>query len=159
MPKVLYRVTLSQEERAELLELSSKGRRAAQVIRNALTLLAVDRGAFQDGHLRPEREIAAFLHITQRSINHIKERFVEDGLAAALERKPGRPRGRRYDGDFEARLTALACGKAPEGRSAWSLRLLADKLVELDYTDSISHETVRRLLKKTSLSHGRKRSG
>lgn len=159
MPVVSYKVSLTQVERAELHEMSHNGKRAARQVLNALVLLAVDQGEFQDGPKQSERDIAGTLHISVCSINNLKKRFVEEGFEAALERKPVPSRGRRYDGDFEARLTALACGKAPEGRAAWSLRLLADRLVELKLVDSISHETVRRLLKKANSSPGRKRNG
>lgn len=159
MPKVLYRVTLTKEERVELLEISSNGRRAARTVLNALVLLAVDQGEFQDNSRKSEREIAEVLNITQRSINHIKKRFVEEGFDAALKRKPMPPRGRKYDGDFEAHLTALACSKAPEGYARWSLRLLADKVVELQYADKISHESIRRILKKTNLNRGKGKNG
>jgi transposase len=159
MPVVSYKVSLTQEERDELHELSHNGKRAARLVLNALVLLAVDRGEFQDGQKQSERDIAGTLHISVCSVNNLKRRFVEEGLEAALERRPSPPRRRRYDGDFEARLTALVCGKAPEGRAAWSLRLLADRLVELELVDSISHETVRRLLKKANSSPGRRRNG
>ena len=88
-----------------------------------------------------------------------EKRFVEEGFEAALERKPAVPRTPHYDGDFQAHLTALACSKAPDGHACWSLRLLADKIVELRYADKISHETVRRLLKKANLNLGKSRNG
>jgi len=159
MPKVLYRVTLTREERAELLDISRNGHRAARVVLNALVLLAVDQGEFQENPKKPEQEVAEVLNITQRSINHIKERFVEKGMNAAIERAPRAARGVGYDGDFEAHLTALACSKAPEGHARWSLRLLADRVVKLQYANKISHETVRQILKKTSLSLGKGRNG
>jgi hypothetical protein len=92
--------------------------------------------------------------VTSRSLEHLKKRFVEDGLEAAIERKPREepPRAVIFDGAFEARLIALACSDAPEGRRRWTVRLLADKAVELRFAGSVSHMTVQRILKKTSLS-------
>lgn len=159
MPKILYRVTLTEEERAELSAISRNGRRAVRTVLNALVLLAVDQGDFQDNSQKSEKEIAEVLNITQRSINHIKEKFVEKGLSVAIEREPMPARGKRYDGDFEAHLTALACSKAPEGYARWSLRLLADRVVELQYADKISHESIRQILKKTNLSLGKSKNG
>ena len=96
-------------------------------------------------------EIADFLDVTVRTIENVRKRFIEDGFEEALS---GKPREREYinkvDGDAEAHLIALSCGEPPRGFSRWSLRLLADKMVELKYIDNISHETVRRVLKKTS---------
>lgn len=148
MPKISYRVTLTQEERNTLHEISHNGKRSARVILNALILLGVDQGEYQDHRNQSERDLSAALHVSPCSINNLKKRFVKEGFEAALERKPAVPRTPHYDGDFQAHLTALACSKAPDGRACWSLRLLADKIVELRYADKISHETVRRLLKK-----------
>jgi len=94
------------------------------------------------------------LGVTSRAIEHLKKRFVEEGLESALERKPLEkpPREVTFDGAFEARLIALACSEAPEGRQRWTVRLLADKAVELDLAPSVSHMTVQRVLKKTNLS-------
>jgi len=94
------------------------------------------------------------LGITSRTVEHLKKRFVEDGLEVALERKPREkpPREVTFDGKFEARLIALACSDTPEGHRRWTVRLLADKAVELKFTKSVSHMTVQRVLKKTNLS-------
>jgi transposase len=99
-------------------------------------------------------DVAEALGVSSRTIEHLKKRFVEDGLEAALERKPRDtpPREVIFDGAFEARLTALACSDAPEGRRRWTVRLLADKAVELKIAESVSHMTVQRVLKKTNLS-------
>jgi len=158
MPMVSYKVTLTERERNELHEISHNGKRAARVILNALVLLAVDRGEFQTTK-SSERDIAETLHISPCSINNIKKRFVESGFDAALERKPMPSRGKKYDGDFEAHLTALACSKAPKGHARWSLRLLADRVIELQYADKISHESIRQILKKTNLSLGKSQNG
>jgi len=92
--------------------------------------------------------------VTSRSIEHLKKRFVEEGIKAAIDRKPREkpPREVRFDGAFEARLIALACSEAPEGRRRWTVRLLADKAIELKFAETVSHMTVQRVLKKTNLS-------
>lgn len=159
MATIRYRVTLTNEERVKLHEISHNGKRSAKLILRALILLMVDQGEFQDQANKSERDIADCLHVSPTTINNVKKRFVEEGLEAALERKPQPHRCTHFDGDFEAHLIALACSEPPEGRAAWSLRLLADKTVELNYTESISHETIRRILKKTTLSLGKRRNG
>jgi len=104
--------------------------------------------------------MARVLNISMRKIDRVKKRFVEEGFDIALSgRKSGRVYERKVDGDFEAHLVALSCSDPPEGFARWSLRLLADKVVELNYIDSISHEAVRRILKKTNLSPGGKKDG
>ena len=120
MPIISYKVTLTQEEREKLHEISHNGKRAARVVLTALVLLAVDRGEFQRVK-QSERDIAKTLHISPCTINNIKKRFVEEGFDAVLQRKPMPARGKKHDGDFEAHLIALACGKAPEGHARWSL--------------------------------------
>jgi hypothetical protein len=143
-----YIITLSKDERKALSDLTSKGKQKSQKILNALILLACDEGEHQTERSTNE-EIARVLHISMRKIDRVKKRFVEDGFDAALDRKMGnRIYAKKTDGDFEAHLVALSCSEPPEGFARWSLRLLADKVVELNYIDSISHETVRRILKK-----------
>jgi len=143
-----YIITLSEDERKALSDLTSKGKQKSQKILNALILLACDEGEHQTERSTNE-EIARVLHISMRKIDRVKKRFVEDGFDAALDRKMGnRVYAKKTDGDFEAHLVALSCSEPPEGFARWSLRLLADKVVELNYIDSISHETVRRILKK-----------
>ena len=154
-----YKVTLTQEERGELEAISNKGRHASQKVLNALILLACDEGQYQ-----PERSIngtiARVLRVSMKKIDRVKKKFVEDGLDAVLEGKPStRVYSRKADGDVEAHLIALSCSPAPEGYQRWTLRLLADKAVELNYVESISHETVRRVLKKTSSNPGSKKDG
>ncbi len=154
-----YNVTLTQEERKDLDALSNKGKRAAQTMLNALILLACDEGEYQTERSINET-IARVLNISMKTIDRVKKRFVEEGFDVALTGKPTtRVYRRKADGDFEAHLVALSCSAAPEGRKRWTLRLLADKVVELNYVDNISYETVRRVLKKTSLSLGRGRGG
>jgi transposase len=154
-----YIVTLTREERELLHGLASKGEHKSQKILNALILLGCDAGDFQNNRSTNE-EIAKVLNISMKKIDRVKKRFVEEGFDIALDkRKADRIYTRKADGDFEAHLIALSCGDPPEGFSRWSLRLLADKAVELEYVDSISHEAVRRILKKTNSSLGSKKGG
>jgi len=144
-----YKVTLTREERDELMSIISKGKHTSQRFRNAYVLLNCDEGEFSEK--ATNAEINKILKVSMRSIDRIKKRFVEEGFDAVLERKPTtREYDRKTDGDLEARLIALSCSEPPEGHARWSLRLLADKLVELEIVDSISHETVRTVLKKTN---------
>jgi hypothetical protein len=152
-------VTLTEEERVLLAELTAKGKHRSQKILNALILLACDEGEHQRKRSKNE-EIARVLNTSMRKIDRAKKRFVVDGLDVALHgRKGSRVYAKKADGDFEAHLVALSCSKPPKGFSRWTLRLLADKVVELDYIDSISHETVRRVLKKTNSSLGNEKAG
>lgn len=152
-------VTLTEEERNFLKQLTSKGKHRSQKILNALILLACDEGEYQRKRSKNE-EIARVLNTSMRKIDRVKKRFVVDGLDVALHGKKGsRVYAKKADGDFEAHLIALSCSMPPEGFARWSLRLLADKVVELDYIDSISHETVRRVLKKTNLNLGSAKDG
>jgi len=154
-----YIVTLTEEERKMLGELTSKGEHKSQKILDALTLLGCDEGEFQKKRSTNE-EISRVLKTSMRKIDRVKKRFVEEGLDVALSRRMGsRVYVKKVDGDFEAHLVALSCSAPPEGFARWSLRLLADKVVELAYIDSISHEAVRRVLKKTKLSLGNARVG
>ena len=147
-----YRVTLTKEERKELETMTRRGKTHARRFIHARALLLCDAG--EDGPAWNVADVAAALGVTSRSIEHLKKRFVEDGLEIALERKPREkpPREVIFDGAFEARLIALACSDAPEGRRRWTVRLLADKAVELSFAESVSHMTVQRVLKKTNLS-------
>ena len=150
MPLIRYKVTLSQEERQTLQEITTRGKHSSQKVLNALILLRCDEGPFQDRKLTAQ-ELTKVLPVSMRKIDRVKRRFVEHGLEEALvKRKAERQYLRKADGDFEAHLVALSCSQPPGGHARWSLRLLADKMVELEYADSISYETVRRVLKKTS---------
>ena len=152
-------ITLTEEERKFLTELTSKGKHRSQKILNALTLLACDEGEYQRRRSKNE-EIAQVLNTSMRKIDRVKKRFVIDGFDVALNgRKGSRVYAKKADGDFEAHLVALSCSKPPEGFSRWTLRLLAEKVIELDYIDNISHETVRRVLKKTNLNLGSGKGG
>jgi transposase len=147
-----YRITLTKEERKELETMTHRGKTHARRFIHARALLLCDAGA--DGPAWSVSDVATALGVTSRSIEHLKKRFVEDGLEAALERNPREkpPREIIFDGAFEARLIALACSNAPEGHRRWTVRLLADKAVELSFAKSVSHMTVQRVLKKTNLS-------
>jgi len=140
-----YVVDLSEDERKELQRLARSGRHAARRIRWAHALLKADAGW-------SDAKIADALDMSIPTVQRLRQRFVEEGLDVALgarTRKP-RPYARKLDGEREARLVALACSQAPEGHTRWTLRLLAERMVELTYVDSLSHETVRRVLKKTT---------
>jgi transposase len=145
-----YLVTLTDEEREWLTGLLSAGRRSALTITRARILLKADQA--DGGPAWEDAEIAQALDCGLRAVERVRRRFVERGLEQALGRKPqGRPsRQRKFDGAAEARLIALACSAPPAGRARWTLKLLADKLVELEVVESVCDETVRRTLKKTS---------
>jgi transposase len=152
MPR--YRIHLTREEVSELQTIIKKGSRTAQSFRVAYILLNCDEGEYSDK--ATNEEIRKILKVSDRTIERAKKRFMEEGLEAVLERRPTtREYDRKIDGDLEARLVALCCSEPPEGRSKWSLRLLAEKLVELNYVDSISHVSVGDILKKTNLSPGK----
>lgn len=142
-----YKVTLTKEEIDELMDIINKGSHTSQKFRTAYILLNCDEGKFADKVTN--NEISRILKVGMRTIDRTKKKFVEEGFDAVLERRPTqREYERKADGDFEAHLIALCCSEPPKGFAKWSLRLLADKVVELKYAESISHETVRRVLKK-----------
>ena len=152
-----YIVKLSKDEREDLQDITSKGSHKSQKILNAQILLGCDEGEFQTKRSTNE-EIARVLGTSMRKIDRVKKRFVMGGIEATLTKKKGsRIYKKKADGDFEAHLVALSCSEPPEGFVRWSLRMLADKVVELQYIDSISHEAVRRILKKTKLNPGKNR--
>jgi len=154
-----YKVTLTQEERKALEAKSSKGVHRSQKVINALILLSCDVGVHQEKHSKYE-EIAAVLNISTKKIERVKKRFVEEGFEIALDgHESERVYKKKADGDFEAHLIAMSCGKPPKGHCRWSLRLLAERAVELEYIDTVSHETVRQVLKKTKLSPGKRSAG
>ncbi len=150
-----YKVTLTKEERDQLTEMTRTGTHAARKIIHSLILLNVDRGPYNT-EKQINEDVSKVLKIGMRTIDRVKKRFVEEVLEAALKMAPtSRVYDKLVDGDMEAHLIALACGEPPKGFARWSLRLLADKLVELRYAEDISYETVRRTLKKTNLSLGK----
>lgn len=149
---VRYRVTLTQEERNYLEDITKRGKHSAQKFAHARALLLCDTS--ENRIIQTVQSVADTIGVTSRTVEHIKQRFVEEGIESALTRKPASkpPREIKFDGAFEARLIALACSDAPEGHSRWTVRLLADKAVELKITESISKSAVGSILKKTNLS-------
>ena len=148
-----YRVTLTVEERQELQKLVSVGKAAARKLMRARVLLLANQA--EDGPAKADPEIMEALGCSRATVERIRKQFVEEGLAAVLQPKPStRVYERKMDGRAEAHLIALACGAPPAGRSRWTLRLLGDRMVGLGHVESLSHETVRRTLKKTNLSLG-----
>ncbi len=144
-----YRVTLTQPERQELQQLISRGKADARKLAHARMLLQADES--ERGPSRTDQVIAAALDVATRTVERVRERFVEQGLEAALLPRPSkRVYARKLDGRQEAKLVALACSKPPAGKRRWTLRLLADEMVEMEVVHSLSHETVRQTLKKTS---------
>jgi hypothetical protein len=144
-----YRVTLTAEEREEWQALIAKGKASARKLAHARVLLPVDEAEAQAGRI--DEETAAALNLSVRTIERVRQRFVEQGFAAALLPAPSkRVYARTFDGASEARLIALACGAPPEGKARWTLRLLAEQLVELQVLASVSRECVRQALKKTN---------
>jgi transposase len=143
-----YIVRLSQEERQQLEDIVSTGKATAYKIKHANILLNID----VNGQGWTDAEAAAAFICHRNTVANLRERLVEQGLESALERKPSKtpPRQRVCDGESEAKLIALRCGEPPIGQARWTLRLLADKAVELEIVPAISHETVRQVLKKTN---------
>lgn len=151
--KTKYTVELSEGERARLRTLIGQGTAPARTLAHARILLKANRG--EGGPAWTDAATAGAVEVHPATVARVRRAFVEDGLGAALTRKaPDREYPRALDGAGEARLVALACGPAPEGRERWTLRLLADELVRLEVVEDVSHETVRRTLKKTSSSPG-----
>jgi len=147
-----YRVTLTEQERSELEALTKRGFTHAKRVIHARALLLVDTGPA--GPSWSVADTVTALGIGERTLEHLKQRFVEGGITAALERKPREkpPREVMFDGTFEARLLALACSDVPEGHRRWTIRLLADKAVELHFAEAVSLMTIQRTLKKTNFS-------
>ena len=153
-----YVVDLTEGERQELERLITTGKHSASRINHARILLKADINQPDGGW--SDSEISAALDISIRTIERVRQRFVEESLETALKRRPGRgSKRRRLDGDQEAHLVALVCGDPPEGRARWTLRLLRDQMVELKYVESICHETVRQTLKKMNYNLGGRNAG
>ena len=150
-----YTVKLTKHEVLELKKIVNKGSHSTQTYRTVLILLNVDAGEYNEGKHTNE-QICEVLKIGMRTIDRVKNKLVEKGFDSALERDKGkRIYEKKIDGEVEARLIALCCSEPPAGFSRWTLRMLADKMVELDYIDSISYVSVDKVLKKTNLSLGR----
>lgn len=148
-----YIVTLTTDERSSLLSLLSLGQGSTRKLTHARILLKADQGA--EGPGWTDEQISQAVEISLSTIERVRERFVLEGLSAALTRRPSsNPRTCKMDGEQEARLIALSCGPAPAGHKDWTLRLLAERMVSLGYIDTICHETVRQMLKKTNSNPG-----
>lgn len=155
---IKYRVTLTETERTELEGLVAKGKTQGYRIRHAQILLATDD--IPENKEWTDKKIANAYRTTEKSVGNLRRRFVESGLAAALERQArATPPKIKIDGEIEAKIVALTCSEAPEGYSHWTLRLLADKVVELGIMESVSHTAIANCLKKTRLSHGYRNNG
>ncbi len=148
---VRYKVTLTNTEREVLKTIINKGKHSSLQFRNACILLNCDEGKF--GSKLPNEQIAQVLQVNNKTVERLKQRFVEEGFEVCTDRKPYPAKQKlKTKGDFKAHLIAISCSKTPNGYARWSLRMLAAKMVELKYSEKISHETVRQVLKKTNLS-------
>ena len=152
MPAIKYKVELTPSERSGLIEVSRRGKPLARTLKRALALLKADEGL-------SDREVAEAVSISAATVARTRRRFVEEGLEAAINDRPRPGRGRKLSGIQEAHLVAITCSNAPEGHTNWTLQLLADQVVAMEFVGSISLETVRRILKKTNSNHGRRKSG
>src|SRR5919204_153644 len=152
---VRYAIDLTDAERATLQKILSKNTVKRSTLINAYILLKADRSCGWTN-----ADIASAYDVSTKKVEQLKKRFVEEGFEAALYRKPvTNAHRRKITGDEEAHLIALCCSQAPEGQERWTLRLLADKMVELDIVDAVSHETIRRTLKKVHLNLGKRKNG
>lgn len=153
---ILYTIKLSKSEVEELSNVINKGRHTSQAFRAAYILLNCDKGEFSANTEIKNSEICEILKIGERTIDRVKKKFIEEGFESVMERRPSTQNyTKKVDGDIEAKLVSLCCSEPPEGFAKWSLRLLADKMVELKYIDYISHVTVGEVLKKTNLNLGK----
>ena len=154
-----YKIKLTQDEVTELNSIIKKGSHSSQTYRASYVLLNCDIGEYAVGKSTNE-QICSVLKIGMRTIDRIKQKCINGGIDHALERvKSTRIYPKKVDGDLEARIVQLCCSEPPEGFAKWTVRLLADKIVELGYIDSISHVSVHNTLKKTTLSRGRSKVG
>jgi transposase len=151
---IRYTVKLTKGEVEELMSIITKGSHTSQTFRTAYILLNCDEGRYSEKVTN--EQISKVLKVGMRTVDRVKKKFIEEGLEASLERRPtSRIYETKTDGDAEAKLVKLCCSEPPKGFAKWSLRLLADKMVELHYVESISYVTVRSMLKKTNLSLGK----
>lgn len=155
---IRYTIKLTKSEVDELHVIINKGSHTSQTFRTAYILLNCDEGKYSEKVTN--EQISQVLKVGMRTIDRVKKKFIEEGFEASLERRPTqRIYEKKVDGDVEAKLVTLCCSEPPKGFAKWSLRLLADKMVELKYAESISHVTVRSVLKKTNLSPGKSKAG
>jgi transposase len=153
---ILYTIKLSKFEVEELNNVINKGSHTSQSFRTAYILLNCDKGEYSVNKEITNAEICKILKIGERTIDRVKKKFIEEGFESVMERRPSKQNYiKKVDGDLEAKLVQLCCSKPPTGYAKWSVRLLADKAVELQYIDYISHVTVSKVLKKTNLSLGK----
>lgn len=152
MPGIKYRVKLTESERAYLLGIARRGKTSARNVKRALILCKADEGL-------SDEEIAQSVYVGAATVGRVRKRFVEEGLQASLGERPRPGQRRKLSPKQQAHVVAIACTDAPDGHTHWTLQLLADKVVELEFASSISLETVRQLLKKTNSSPGRTKSG
>ena len=153
---VHYTIKLNQSEVEELNNVVNKGSHTSQAFRAAYILLNCDKGEFSENTEIKNSEICKILKIGERTIDRVKKKFIEEGFESVLDRRPSTQNYiKKVDGDIEAKLVSLCCSQPPDGFAKWSLRLLADKMVELKYIDYISHVTIGGVLKKTNLSLGK----
>jgi hypothetical protein len=151
---IRYTVKLTKSEVEELMSIINKGSHTSQTFRTAYILLNCDEGKYSEKVTN--EQISKVLRVGMRTVDRVKKKFIEGGFEASLERRlTSRIYESKTDGDVEAKLVTLCCSEPPKGFANWSLRLLADKMVELNYVESISHVTVRSVLKKTNLSLGK----
>ena len=151
---IRYTIKLTKAEVDELQAIINKGSHTSQTFRTAYILLNCDEGDYSEKV--PNKQISKVLKVGMRTIDRVKKKFIEEGFESVLERRPTRRiYETKLDGDVEAKLVTLCCSEPPKGFAKWSLRLLADKMVELNYVESISHVTVRNVLKKTNLNLGK----
>jgi transposase len=150
-----YIVQLSKDERHDLQHLVSTGKSAARMIRRAQILMKADAGW-------TDQDICEALEVCGQTVHDVRKQYVQEGMKKTLERKSGRPASsqvKALDGVAEAHLVALTCSEPPEGHTRWTLRLLADRMVALEYVEKVSYETVRHVLKKTNSSLGANKPG
>jgi len=153
---VRYTIKLNQFEVEELNKVINKGSHTSQAFRSAYILLNCDKGEYSANREITNAEICKILRVGERTIDRVKKKFIEEGFEGVLERRPSNQNyTKKIDGDFEAKLVTICCSEPPAGFAKWSLRLLADKMVELNYIDYISHVSVGKVLKKTNLSPGK----
>lgn len=151
---IRYTIKLTKTEVDELQAIINKGSHTSQTFRTAYILLNCDEGDYSEKVTN--EQISKVLKVGMRTIDRVKKKFIEEGFESVLERRPTRRiYETKLDGDVEAKLVTLCCSEPPKGFAKWSLRLLADKMVELNYVESISHVTVRSVLKKTNLNPGK----
>lgn len=152
MPATKYRVSLTSEQSKQLFEIIRRGKSSARKIARARILLKADERL-------SDEQIAEALHVGSATVGRTRQRFFEEGLESALNERPRPGAQPKLTGKQVAHLIAVACSKAPQGRARWTLRLLADKVIELGFAETCSHELVRRVLKKTNSSRGKRLSG